>query len=834
MNMAIRTHNGEAPGEHSAFHDKVEGFSETLIFKYRVLWLLAIALASLFFGYHAQQIRPEAGFQKMIPQDHAFIQNYNQHKDYLPSPNVVRIVVESNNKGIFDRQYLDLLQEISEEVFYLPGVDRSGFKSLWTKNVTWRAVTEEGFAGGVIIGDGYDGSDSAIVQVRQNILRSGEVGNLVANDFNSSIISVPLLDINPKTNKPLDYADFSERLEQLRSKYSSTGDVTLRIVGFAKIVGNMIDAIGVVGIFFAIAVVLTLVLLYLYTRCIRATLPPLFCSLLAIVWQLGALKLLGFGLDPFSILVPFLIFAIGVSHAVQNVNYMAIAAGKGANKFEAAKESFRAVFAPGLTALISDGFGFFSIYMIPVQVIQELAIAAAVGITTLVFSKLILLPLIMSYTGITESGILHANRRQQNHGVFSDFFTKFTRPSWARAMVIFSVVLMALALLGRMDLKVGDLDKGTPEFHPDSVYNQDVAYVVENYSSGSDVMVVMVETEAEQCTSYRVVESIDRFQNAMSAVPGVQSVNSLANASKRMAALLNEGNIKWSTLYRNQAALDATIRSVPEGVFFNNDDCHLDFIYIALDDHKAETLTRVTGAAKQYIEQFEVDGTKYLLAAGNAGIEAATNEVIEGAQLMMLVLVYGVVTLMVFLTFRNFQSVVCIMVPLTITSMLCEAVMAQMGIGIKVSTLPVIALGVGIGVDYGIYIYSRMEHYLKLGLPLKQAYHNTMLSAGKAVLFTGFTLSVGVATWLFSPLKFQADMGLLLIFMFLWNMVGAKTLLPAIAYFMFKQQPEPVDREQPELVGREQPEPVGRKESHEGSSTSRLAVSGIGRVELGA
>jgi len=306
----------------------------------------------------------------------------------------------------------------------------------------------------------------------------------------------------------------------------------------------------------------------------------------------------------------------------------------------------------------------------------------------------------------------------------------------------------------------------------------------------------MVETEAEQCTKYRVVESINRFQDAMSSVPGVQGVNSMANGSKRIAALLNEGNIKWSTIYRNQSALDHTIRNLPDGVFFNYDNCHLNFIYIALDDHKAETLTRVASFAKQYIEQHPVEGAKYLLAAGNAGIEAATNEVIADAQLLMLVLIYSVVTLMVFLTFRNFQSVLCIMVPLTITSMLCEAVMSMMGIGIKVSTLPVIALGVGIGVDYGIYIYSRMEHYLKLGLPLEDAYRNTMLSAGKAVLFTGFTLSAGVATWLFSPLKFQADMGILLIFMFLWNMIGAKTLLPSIAYFVFKKQSTHVTRQE--------------------------------------
>jgi predicted RND superfamily exporter protein len=345
---------------------------------------------------------------------------------------------------------------------------------------------------------------------------------------------------------------------------------------------------------------------------------------------------------------------------------------------------------------------------------------------------------------------------------------------------------MAFSLYARQDLQIGDLDKGAPEFHPDSVYNLDVDYLVNHYASSSDVLVVMVESADDACTAYATVDSIDRFQRAMEAVPGVQGVASTASGSKLTAALLNEGNIKWSTVYRDARALNGTVLYLPEGVFFNHDRCNLSFIHISLDDHKAETLTRVTGAARQFIDDYEIEGLSYLLAAGNAGIEAATNDVIAAKQVLMLLLVYTVVTIMVFLTFRNLKAVVCIMVPLSITSMLCEAVMAQLGIGIKVATLPVIALGVGIGVDYGIYIYSRLEHYLLLGYNIRDAYEQTIRSAGRAVAFTGLTLSAGVMTWIFSPLKFQGDMGILLTFIFLWNMVGALTLLPALAVFMFK------------------------------------------------
>jgi predicted RND superfamily exporter protein len=778
-----------APGEHSQLEEAVEGRVENLVFNYRGWWLLFILACSLFLGYHALQIRPETGFQKMIPQDHEYIENFNKHRQYVASPNVVRIIVEARQGTIFDASYLARLQELNDEVFFLPGVDRAALKSLWTKNVQWRAVTEEGFNGGVVIGDDYDGSAEALETVRANVLRSGEVGNLVANNFGSSSVLAPMLDFDPETGQAVDYATLSQRLETLRHKYSDE-QIQIRIVGFAKVVGNMIDGIGMISLFFALAVLFTLVLLFLYSRCWLSSLTAVSCALLAIVWQLGLLRLLGFGLDPFSILVPFLIFAIGVSHAVQNVNYMAMAAGTGQGPVQAARSSFRSVFAPGLTALISDGVGFFTIYFIPVQIIQELAIAASVGIVALVFSKLVLLPILMSYTGIDGKGIARAQMRQHQSGAIGTFLVNFTRPGWARTAIVLGALLMAYSLYARQDLQIGDLDKGAPEFHPDSVYNLDVAYLVENYASSSDVMVVMVESADDACTSYQTVSSIERFHRAMEQVPGVQGVSSTASGSKRTAALLNEGNIRWSTIYRDPRALNGTVLYLPEGVYFNHDRCSVSFVHISLYDHRAETLIRVSEAAESAIEKYEIDGLNYLLAAGNAGIAAATNDVIAAKQLFMLLLVYAVVTAMVFLTFRNLRSLVCIMVPLSITSMLCEAVMAHLSIGVKVATLPVIALGVGIGVDYGIYIYSRLEHYLLLGHDIGEAYLRTIRSAGRAVTFTGLTLSAGVMTWVFSPLKFQADMGILLMFMFLWNMVGALTLLPALAVFMFRKTVE--------------------------------------------
>jgi predicted RND superfamily exporter protein len=175
---------------------------------------------------------------------------------------------------------------------------------------------------------------------------------------------------------------------------------------------------------------------------------------------------------------------------------------------------------------------------------------------------------------------------------------------------------------------------------------------------------------------------------------------------------------------------------------------------------------------------------QFLLAAGSSVIEAATNIVVEQANRTMLFYVYAAVIVLCFITFRSWRAVVVAVVPLIVTSILCEALMVVLGIGVKVATLPVIALGVGIGVDYALYLLSVQLAQQRAGLPLTDAYRSAVQFTGKVVALVGITLAAGVITWAWSPIKFQADMGILLTFMFLWNMLGALVLIPALSHFL--------------------------------------------------
>ncbi|GAA0794269.1 efflux RND transporter permease subunit [Marinobacterium sediminicola] len=769
-----------------------EKLIEQLLFGYRLPVASIFLMLTVLLGWQALQIRPDASFVKMIPASHPYVANYLEHRDDLAGlGNSIRVVVAAREGDILQADFQQKLKEITDELFFLPGVDRSALKSIWTPNVRWTEVTEEGFVGGPVIPEDYDGSSRALEQLKVNILRSGQLGRLVANDFRSALIQVPLFERIPETGEKLDYHQFSERLESLvRDKYQSPL-IDIHITGFAKVVGDLIDGAAQVAAFFGIAFVVTLVLLYLYSHSLAGTLIPLLCSVIAVIWQLGLLHLLGYGLDPYSMLVPFLVFAIGVSHGVQVVNNVRLEAAAGADKVTAARKAFRTIFIAGFTALLSDGLGFVTLMVIDIQVIQDLAVAASLGVLVIVVTNLLLLPLLISWTGVGDRAIHKARHGVERSAVVWRALVRFSRPRGAMIALGAAALLAWVGLEASRDLQIGDLSAGAPELRAESRYNLDNAYITSNYSNSSDVFVVMVKTPPDQCSRFETLQLVDRFQYFLSDVAGVQTSLSLVDVAERVTAGLNEGSLKWRSVSRNQYIINSSLRYVPSGLM--NSDCSLLPVILFLEDHKAATLQTVSTAVEHFASTHNTDEISFLMAAGNAGFEAATNEVIADAQYEMLLWVYGVVSLLCLLTFRSIRTVACIILPLALTSLLCQALMARLGIGVKVATLPVIALGVGIGVDYGIYIYSRLNTYLQQGLELPEAYLATLRSTGKSVAFTGLTLAIGVVLWTFSPIRFQADMGILLTFMFLLNMLGALILLPALSCLLnYRRAPREV------------------------------------------
>ena len=763
---------------------------ERMIFAGRGLLVTLFALVSLAMIFGISQLRLDTGLARMVPQNHEYIRNLLRYKDELGLGNDVHIVLSLKPGAagdIFNPRYMQALKQLSDSVANLPGVDKSKMKSLWTPNVRWIDVTKDGFVGGEVIPNSYDGSADSLDKLKRNVLRSGQVGMLVADDFRSTMIDAPLIE------GLFNYRDISHQLDALQQQFGQ-GPYEVHINGVAKIIGDLIDGGRQIAVFFLVAMALTFLLLLWDFGDIVSALTVVFCALITVVWQQGIMGLLGvfgvhgFGLDPYSMLVPFLVFAIAVSHSVQVVNMVAVQYTEGdADPETAARHAFRSLIKAGALGLAMEALGFLTLLMIRIQVIQSLAISASIGVALILLTSFVLLPVLMSYFRISPRAIARAHSKSTATGIWG-LLAHMTRRPMAISAILLALLMLVAAVVEGRGLKIGDLDRGAPELKADSRYNRDDAYISHHYSISADVLVIMVKTPAQQCTSFETLETIDRLQWYLDNVPGVQSAKSLVTGTKRVLVGFNESNPRWSTIVSDDHVLNDATSQLTD---LYSADCDLVPVFVFLNDHKAQTLQRVTDAIKSFRRQYDRPDVQILLASGNAGIEAASNDVIASSKNPMLGLVYAVVIVLSFIAFRSWRPVVCIVFPLVVTSMLCEALMTFLGIGVKVATLPVIALGVGIGVDYGIYIYARLESYLKQGLPLDAAYEATVASTGRAVSFTGMTLAIGVLTWVFSPIKFQADMGILLTFMFLWNMVGALVLLPALAHFLVPRTLKP-------------------------------------------
>jgi predicted RND superfamily exporter protein len=797
--------------------------------RYAIVSLFVVV--TVFMLFSMVQLRIETGFKKQLPLTHEYMQTFLQYEKEFGGANRILVALVSRDGNMFTPEYFRAFEDITDQVFFIPGVDRASVRSIFTPNVRFVEIVEDGFAGGNVIPSDFAPSAEMFERVRSNIVKSGEVGRLVSEDFGGAMVWANLLEEDPVTGEQLDYRKVANQLEAIREEFEGD-DLSVHIIGFAKIVGDISDGAESVVWFFLIALIVTAILLYLYSGSIWLTVLPLTCSMVAVIWQMGTLSLLGYSLDPMNILTPFLIFAIGVSHGVQKISAWIVEKEFGGrtpddwakegvtsvdviprrSPMHGSRETIKKLLAPGVIALVSDTIGFLTILFINIRIIQELAITASIGVAVIILTNLLLLPVLLSWVQLRNpqkyrERLLAKARRKST---IWEFLAGFAEPRNAMFAIIGGGVLFVVGFWLAQGMQIGDSEVGVPELRPEARYNQDAILISQRFSLGVDLITVVAETNPDACTeNYKVMDSMDRFAWNLRNVEGVQKVITLPMVAKVVNAGWNEGNIKWRILPRDRFVLRQALSGIETDTGLLNRDCSAMPILIFTTDHRAETIAGVVRRVKELREDMGFGGVsyrlesdvleevadagevtteslKFRLATGNVGVMAATNEVISAAEKPMLALVYLSIIILCLVTYRSILGTICIVLALIVVSTLAEALMATYGIGLKVNTLPVVALGVGIGVDYGIYIYNKLDLMLKEGFALREAYYRTLRLTGRAVIFTGFTLAAGVGTWTFSALQFQADMGILLSFIFLANMVAAIVMLPALVCWLMK------------------------------------------------
>ena len=821
---------------------------EPPIFHYRHITLAVLALLTVFFAWNAAQLRPSAGWLKMVPQEHPYMQTFMKYYRDFGGANMVLIGLHNKKGDIYQPEFMETLRQVSDDVFFIPGVDRARVTSIFSPSILYIEVVEGGLSGENVIPSDYQPTPEMMQRIRGNVAKASVIGRLVSEDQTAALVQFELLENDPRSGtaadleesaKPmserlraawetgavpgdpvpesptlaqrlkasmaismssaapaegqgtLDYVKVGEKLEEIRAKYE-TEDIGIHIVGFAKVVDDMTKATMEVASFFLLALLLMGALLWIYIGSFPLAMLVVGTSLVACIWELGLLHLVGYGLDPFALLVPFLIMSVSVSHGVQYVSSWAgEISTRGASSYQAALATFRSLAIPGVVALITDVAGFATIYIINIQVIREMSLNAVFGMLGVIIVNKMLLPIVLSYLKLPDpKGFLAAQEKRDRMGdaVFRRMAV-LTRRGPAVITLSICLVLTVYGAIQYPKVQIGDTTEGVPELRPDSRFNQDARAIASNFAMGVDHLKVIAESFENGCVDYPLMAEVDRFSWYMQNQPGVRDVLSLLELSKIAHSGLSEGRLDAEALPRAPETLAQTTALVPTTTGFLNDDCSALALFIFTGDHKAQTIQTLTDAVKFYIAELQQDKrVSFRLASGNIGVMAATNEEVVRNEVSVVAWVYGVVILFLWLSFRTVSGVLCVALPLALVTLLGYALMAALDIGMKVATLPVLALATGIGVDYGIYSYSVIAAGLRKGMSLEEAYYQKMRSTGKATLFTGAGLAAGVALWIFSDLQFQRDMGILLVFAFTANMIGAIVVLPALAHFFGKEE----------------------------------------------
>ena len=784
------------------------GRLEQLIFGHRTLILALFALGTLLLGaIAARGLRIDTSFNKTLPLQHEYMRTYLDPKvAEFRGANRVLVALIARDGNMFTPEFFAALRKATDEVTVMDGIDRTRVQSLFTPNVRYIEVVEDGIEAGNVVAADFTPTPENLARVRDNIRKAGILGRLVANDFSGALVSATVLDQDAQ-GKRVDPIQIAHQLEQrvqqviehpagvdVQARASSGIEtatlarhgIDVRMIGFAKVMGDIADGAdfgGDVRRHHAGAdAARGAHLLPVVARRLRAG------AVLGDRGDLAARRAGAAALRHRSHRPAGAVSDIrhrrqprraedhrgercGARRTRQHGSrtpHFPAAAGAGGDR--AAGGPGRLRHHPPHPGAGHPRDGDHRLHRRRGCDPHGSGAAAGAGVLRALRRRL------------PRAGASGGRRSWRRCGAHLSGVTR-RGPALAIIAVVRAARRQSAGGSGRKT-PIGDTQAGVPELRADSRYNRDNDVITSKFSIGVDVLTAIVESKEPVCVSHDLMSGIDRFGWHMRNVPGVQDVITLPFIAKVAIAGWNEGSLKWRSIPREQTQLTQSTRYIETSTGLLNENCDVVPVLMFLTDHRAETIERVVAAVKAWRAANPLPGAQVRLAAGNVGVMAATNETVEAKQMLILAGVFGAVIVMCLITFRSLVGTLLVVVPLALVSVLVYAVMYLLGIGLKVSTLPMVALGAGIGVDYGIYLFSRMQEFLHQGLSVRESYERTLRVTGASIIFTGITLAIGVATWVFSPLKFQADIGIMLTFMFLVNMLAAIILLPALAAWL--------------------------------------------------
>lgn len=762
---------------HHFFHT----FDDVMFAKPKLFLGLIIGI-TLFFASQIPGVKMYSDFSDLLPQQHPYIQLHNELRDTFGGANNVMVAIEVEDGDIFTNDTIKLIHQLTQKVDALPSINHNLVSSLTHRTVRRVWLTETGDVNSSPHYDplNVDMTDAELDIMRQGVLANPRVyGLLVAPDMKSAIIKATF------NEGALDYESIFSTMQQNRQEMERAG-INIYVTGQPMLVGWVFTYVDQILLIFLLTMAIMLILLVGYFRSMYGVVLPLLGIVLSTTWGLGIISLLGYNLDPLTLVVPFLISARAMSHGIQLVERYYTELEQVDDSKVAARNTFDSLFRPGSLGVVSDAIGLFLIALGSVPINTKLAHYASLWAFMVIFVVLVFIPLMLYVLPKPKA-------RPQAEGVVDRLLPRLANSIGSRKGAVTILLLFSVSMVfgGYLSswVQVGESESGSPILYPDHDYNVSSKKINDNFP-GSEEMFIVAETDKKGGIKRpEVLRALDDFQQYMLYDPELGGSKGIPDLIKQVNRIFHNNDPRWAQIPDTDAYVGglmfAYMASSPvpgaEKEFIDTDERQANMVFY-YKDHKGETIRRAIHRVKEWSANVgsKVEGLTIRLAGGVVGVTAAINEAAFETNMIVIPLVLAIIFAFVTLFYWSLHAGWLMMLAMAFATILTYAYMGVKGIGINVNTVPIIAVGIGIGIDYSIYMMDRIREEIGNGLDLGAAISRSIATTGKAVGFTAFTLICGVVMWVFvSDLRFQADSALLLCVMLILNAIAAMFLVPS-------------------------------------------------------
>jgi predicted RND superfamily exporter protein len=763
-------------------------------------WVIAVVMIlTAAMAWMAAHVEVKTVFSDLLPKNHPYVAVNQKFKATFGGSNMVSIMLETEQGDIFDPKVLAKVQKVTVGLQQVDSIDTYQIVSIASKKVKEVRASTEGVESRPIMWPELPKTPEEIATLKEAVLNNSLIyGPYVSMDMKATLITADFLDGD------INYSKAFDQIMALVKEASGDG-VMVRVVGEPVLYGWVNYYLDeTILIFFAAIASLVLILL-LITRTWHGTLLPLLAGVISAIWALGAAELMGFHLDPLVIVVAFLITAQAISNSVQLISRYDDEIARGASSSSAAAlASAKNLFKPSMLAIVADAGCVLVVALTPIPMLEKISYIGTVWILSIFVSALVMTPVMLSFFEGRQTPVHPVNIRPVLDGILGACAAVVTT-RWRYAVLGLALLVFVVSGWYAFNLKVGDANPGSPILWPDSSYNRDATDINRQFQGSDRMFVVVAGKEKGAMREPEVLDSMASFQRYMESQPEVGGSISLADILPQVRRVLREGNPMYAELGRDANENGELTYMFVSGSDPGDMDRYADAdaqngaVTLFFRDHQGETIRTAVARVQEYVANNPIEKAEYLLAGGLVGVLAAVNEVILAGQIEAIALALLVLVVCCTVTYRSTVAGVFFMIPVMLSNTITFSYMALNDIGMNINTLPVVALGIGLGVDYTFYIVDGIREELHHSSDVEAAILKSLRSAGRGVLITALTLITSVGLWSFSSLRLQADMGLLIALWLFISAFSALFIMPAIVYvfrpaFIVGSKQRPIER----------------------------------------